>query len=271
MSTILKALKKLEQEHEERQINSASAIHKLDVKQTIQKRMKPKRLPSFCLGGLWIAILIIFAGTIGYFVVDNSIKVKSVQTASRKNEIHALPEKKTNIQSPIKSDDGIKHEIKVRNQKAESETTGKPRMKADVAPVRENPPTTTKATDAFVKLNEKQNSNNVVTPPVPKTDSAQSPPAARAPIQPPSQEASQEIFVPAEKQESASIPRLTDGRLRIQAIAWASAAQDRMAVINNRVVREGYAVDGFSIENIGENEVVVREGETRWKVVFGQP
>lgn len=69
----------------------------------------------------------------------------------------------------------------------------------------------------------------------------------------------------------AGAERLTDGRLTIQAIAWSSNAEDRMAVINNRVVREGAAVDGFSIIGIAEEAIYAREGGRLWKVLFGRP
>ncbi len=65
--------------------------------------------------------------------------------------------------------------------------------------------------------------------------------------------------------------RLADGRLKVQAIAWSDVAQDRMAVINDRVVHEGETVDGFSIVAIGQDDVVVKEKGQLWQVRFGQP
>lgn len=65
--------------------------------------------------------------------------------------------------------------------------------------------------------------------------------------------------------------RLTDGRLTIQAIAWSPNADERMAVINNRVVREGTVVEGFSIIGITEDAVYARESGRLWQVRFGRP
>jgi cytoskeletal protein RodZ len=67
------------------------------------------------------------------------------------------------------------------------------------------------------------------------------------------------------------IPRLTDGRLKVQAIAWAPDAQDRMAVVNTHIVHEGHTVEGFLIVTIEEDAVVVREGEQSYRVAFGRP
>jgi hypothetical protein len=67
-------------------------------------------------------------------------------------------------------------------------------------------------------------------------------------------------------------PILTDGRLKVHAIAWASPVEERMAVVNNRVIYEGDFVDNFVIVTIRPDDVVVREKEKGlWRVVFGRP
>jgi len=69
-----------------------------------------------------------------------------------------------------------------------------------------------------------------------------------------------------------STPPLTDGRLKVHAIAWSSNSEDRMAVVNTRVVYEGDSVDGFLVVAIRQEDVVVREKEKGlWRVVFGRP
>lgn len=66
--------------------------------------------------------------------------------------------------------------------------------------------------------------------------------------------------------------RMTDGRLKVQAIVWAPDPQERMAVVNSQVIREGSVIEGFSIVSIGEDAVYVREDGLRLlKVPFGQP
>jgi hypothetical protein len=63
--------------------------------------------------------------------------------------------------------------------------------------------------------------------------------------------------------------KIMDGtRLELQAIAWSVDAQKRIAVINGRVVREGATVEGFTITQIGKDEVVVMEGNELRKLVF---
>jgi type II secretory pathway component PulC len=61
---------------------------------------------------------------------------------------------------------------------------------------------------------------------------------------------------------------IDDSKLKLQAIAWSDDAARRMAVINNHIVREGEAVDGFSITKIREDDVIVNDGTTSWRVKF---
>jgi len=70
----------------------------------------------------------------------------------------------------------------------------------------------------------------------------------------------------------AGAERLTDGSLKVQAIVFSPAAEERMAVVNNTIVREGSAIESYTIVGIGEEDVFVREGQGRLlKVPFGKP
>jgi hypothetical protein len=64
--------------------------------------------------------------------------------------------------------------------------------------------------------------------------------------------------------------RKDDRRLTLQAIAWSPASERRMAVINDRIVKEGSAVDGIRVVRILDNHVVLREDGLTWKIVFNR-
>jgi hypothetical protein len=64
---------------------------------------------------------------------------------------------------------------------------------------------------------------------------------------------------------------LTDGRLKVQAIAWSPDPEDRVAVVNNRIVHKGDAVDGFIVLAVESERLVVRAEGKVWVVFFGQP
>lgn len=70
-------------------------------------------------------------------------------------------------------------------------------------------------------------------------------------------------------QTSVSYQRLDNSKLKLQAIAWSNDAAQRIAVINDRVVREGESVEGFSINQIRQEDVIVNDGTQSWQLEFG--
>ena len=70
---------------------------------------------------------------------------------------------------------------------------------------------------------------------------------------------------------SASIPvkQAGESKLELQAIAWSSDPKNRLAVINGRVVREGESIDRVNIMHIGKDEVIFKKGTEEWKQLFG--
>lgn len=56
----------------------------------------------------------------------------------------------------------------------------------------------------------------------------------------------------------------------VQAIAWSNTPADRLAVINDRVVREGEFVDGMQVARIGLDEVSLQKDGKTWRLSCGQ-
>ena len=93
-------------------------------------------------------------------------------------------------------------------------------------------------------------------------------PAERTPAPPPrrppqAEKKAARPSVPA----TPSLPVLTSD-LKLQAISWAPAAGDRLAVINGNIVREGVSLEGYVIVQINREEVKVRKGAEQWRLVF---
>jgi len=63
--------------------------------------------------------------------------------------------------------------------------------------------------------------------------------------------------------------RLNDSKIKLQALAWSSDAARRMAVINGRIVREGESMEGYQINQIRQEDVVVSDGRQSWSLEFG--
>jgi hypothetical protein len=77
------------------------------------------------------------------------------------------------------------------------------------------------------------------------------------------------------KQTSESfenVPTLAGGQLKVHAIVWSPVREDRMAVINSRILYEGDAMDGYTLVAIRPDDVVVRKDDGgRYRVIFGRP
>ncbi len=63
--------------------------------------------------------------------------------------------------------------------------------------------------------------------------------------------------------------RLNDSEIKLQALAWSADTSKRMAVINGRIVREGESLDGYQINQIRPEDVVVSDGRQLWRLEFG--
>jgi type II secretory pathway component PulC len=82
--------------------------------------------------------------------------------------------------------------------------------------------------------------------------------------------ASRKPAVAARKTTKArTYAKLTDAKIKLQALAWSSDATRRMAVINGRIVREGESMDGYQINQIRQDDVVVSDGRQSWRLEFG--
>jgi hypothetical protein len=76
------------------------------------------------------------------------------------------------------------------------------------------------------------------------------------------------IKKPGAKNNFDSLDALDGSQLKLQAIAWSEDVSRRMVVINNRIIREGETVDGFSITKIRQEDVIVTDGTSSWRLEF---
>ncbi len=64
------------------------------------------------------------------------------------------------------------------------------------------------------------------------------------------------------------IPVLNDPEMKLQAITWSRDPQKRIAIINNRILRQGEAVNGYRIATINQDDVVLSDAGKEWKLLF---
>lgn len=77
------------------------------------------------------------------------------------------------------------------------------------------------------------------------------------------------VVAERKKPQARTYAKLTDSKIKLQALAWSSEASRRMAVINGRIVREGESADGYQINQIRKEDVVVSDGRQFWSLEFG--
>ena len=73
---------------------------------------------------------------------------------------------------------------------------------------------------------------------------------------------------PPAKPVEVKIPRLNDPDMKLQAVTWSKIPQKRIAVINNRILREGDLVSGYLIKTINPDDVIVILDGEKWKLLF---
>ena len=66
-----------------------------------------------------------------------------------------------------------------------------------------------------------------------------------------------------------ALNRLRDPAIKLQAIAWSSDPDRRMAMINEQILHEGQTIEGYTIAAIGEESVTMRKGNEAWELRYG--
>ena len=94
---------------------------------------------------------------------------------------------------------------------------------------------------------------------LPMRDAASEPVAPPVPVGRPALPA-------ASEDDFLSIPVLAADRLHLHAVAWSPSPVQRMAVINERIVREGESTEGFLLVHIGADYIIVREDGVSWRL-----
>ena len=72
---------------------------------------------------------------------------------------------------------------------------------------------------------------------------------------------------PAEASEP-EIPILHDAEVKLQSISWSKNPSKRLAVISNRIVRERDMVSGYLVFTINKDDVILSNNGEKWRVNF---
>ena len=286
MSTILRALKKLEQDKETLETKGLSGLTATAAASLDNRRAnRSKRLRRLGFAAAAGVVFFGVAGAAAYFFIQSRSSAPPPSPAVRtipETPIHRQPSRPDPIGDRT-------HPAAVPTDRApapapaRSEPPGTPKPTPPDSPTR-TPATGTMATvkprmpdwvesDASTRADRSGRaplSAEPVKSPTATTRSGES--KARRTISAPPSKSPPSAPADARASDDArfsAAERLRDDRLKIQAIAWSPIADECMAVINSHIVHEGSTVEGFSVIAIRPDDVIVKEQGRLYRVVFG--
>ena len=274
MSTILKALKQIDQTAPPEDLQSWPP--KIDTKETVKTRVKKIRLNRKVYLAAVLTIIIVAVGWLVYSQKDLLLAKLSPARVSE-----------TDRPTPMEAfENGPVYQAKIyppasrRTKDPDADRTDH-RASMNSAPSQSQ---TDKGSRQLPKMSARQSAdkNPIFTatgksetlPKSPSSKSRIAPPQTTAPKRAVRPKTRTSVAIPSKKSRSAvksdsrSYRRLDDSKLQLQAIAWSKNAAQRIAVINGHIVREGESVEGFSVTQIRQDDIIVNDGTQSWQVEF---
>ncbi len=250
MSTILKALKRVDQSTPPPD-DMQSGPSMIDTQKAVRGRLFRIWLQRKAIVALIVVVVVIAAGWLIYSQKDRLISKIGSPSQFKKSPVF-----QAKIEPPPRQPERTKPQQAAplkRQQAPDSAESGRDRVGAER-------PSATSSRSPETKSSAK--SGITSSPKVKARDSGQR--ETRPPAVKPAKK-SKSRAAPAAR----SYPRLDNAKLKLQAIAWSNVAAERIAVINDRIVREGESVEGYSINQIRQEDVVVNDGARSWQLEFG--
>jgi hypothetical protein len=271
LSSILKALRKIDEESPDLQ-SAPSLPRTFDARRSVNAHMR--RRWFWVKIGSAVCIMTIMAAAGAFFLNHQqsifSKPVAETSSTSKKDMLEMeTPSEKSSVfrakiaaESPQSAPGSPQTRQPVKKQpralvpKEKIQKSGPATFELQPKPeiVRESPGTPA----ARMVPQAKTTDRKIPSPKMPKTDA----PAAG------SDTVKGETVASPPTPAADAYDRIDDSNLKLQALAWFDDASKRMAVINDRIVREGESVDGYQIIQIRQEDVVVRDGSKSWLLKF---
>ena len=255
MSSILKALKKLEQD-------ATASAEMPDLPGPGQAPAHSKYL----LYTLIVVGVMLAAGVFLFIRYQPSVLTAPTAENAGPQKSRRVSVKKTDMSSPTKAD-------RIKPQPAENIESKSPdhpppadkqqfvaKEGASEAETKTKDTPGAKKARNENKIKEPEKAEAKATPPEANKISGEPPLAAEKSETPP-----EPIAIPP---GAADTPILEDIGLEIQAISWDKTPSRRIAVINSRLCREGERINGFRILKINPDDIVVSNGRKTGTLLF---
>jgi hypothetical protein len=279
LSTILKALKQIDQTTPPEDLQSWPP--KIDTKETVKIRLQNIRLNRNVYLAALLTLIIV---ALGWLVYSQKDLLLAKISSDRISENDTLASSGTSENGPVyqakiyppKSKQTISSPKQGSSADMENKRAG---MKYEPAQTQ-----TDKQSGQLPKMSARQKSSkNPIFTAAGQAESLPKSPSSKSRISPSQRPDHKKtvrsktratVALPpkktksAPKQDSRSYRRLDESKLKLQAIAWSKDAAQRIAVINGHVVREGESVEGFSVTQIRQDDIIVNDGTESWQVEF---
>jgi hypothetical protein len=287
VSTILKSLKKLEQENRSRRnkspysgYQSPEPFASRDAKGGWFKNVWFKR------GLVTTAILVLGVTTVYYYRQTKSVKEYQASVGNQVSPRPELSPQKQDSQKPAQTLPPAVNESNSGIENITPRTTPQPVKKATepkrVTPTAESAVIETRSANPTIQeenLTSRQPiSQRPPRPTVPPKANEPAPTAQPSVNRPPATDRRPPPVTEKQPPKPSSpsfnnVPILRGGGLKVHAIVWSPVSKDRMTVINSRILYEGDTVDGYTLLSIRADDVVVRKdgGGGKYRVLFGRP
>ncbi len=287
MSSILRALKRVEDESPPRD-KSHPWPRPIDSKKAVKSDVKKRWLLNRLVSGLVIFLVVLaaawFAFTQRHRIFDTMLSEKSPQdtrqaspASIKKKPIH--PEKRKARAKRAGQPDQHDTRASVRQSGntvsekrpiSSGSLTSRPEVPVQKKVTRHRTIKKPTPTKRKIPLKNTQNRSQPVQPSGSRRTPASAPkkqPPAATPA-PSAATAAPAKVAGSQDARLEALSTMNNSKLKLQAIAWSEDTAQRMAVINNHIVREGGTVDGYSITNIRKDDVIVNDGTTSWRLEF---
>jgi len=272
VSSVLKALKKLEKEQPSPDVDHRQWLRKTPPERSLLDRFRQRLRFHQLTYGIWAAILVLLFGGMAIILRANFFQPTSLVSSSGQNLDKTLTLKsvqnKKNEQGQVVSetvalDQGAATPSKIKSHGQETvpdsleksisnpqSTVGTP---AESVPLNAMIPVSKKIKKQSLKKKtlEEQATKSIAVPhPLIGKGSSETVSGPPAPVL------------------EYSAEMLKDSAMKVQAISWDKSPSSRLAVVNSHVVRQGDQIEQYTVIQINQGDIILGKDAKRWKISF---
>ena len=272
MSSVLKALKKLEKEQPSPDVDHRQWLRKTPPERSLLDRFRQQLRFHPLTYGIWAAVLVLLIGGMAIILRVDLFQPTSLVSFSGQSPDKALTLKpvqdKKNEQGQVVSetlapDQGAATLSKIESHRQET-------VPDSLGKLISNPQSAGGTPAESVPLN----AMTPVSKPIKKqslkkkTIEEQATKYIAAPRPLIGKGSSETVAGPPAPVLEYSAEMLNDSAMKVQAISWDKSPSRRLAVVNSHVVRQGDQIEQYTVIQINQGDIILGKDANRWKILF---